>query len=214
MMPSMIKISSNFLQVYFYDRVKRFPRARFLFAFSEHGAASDDDSGSGYLLFSNAKSFSDHGNALSLASLRIYLQGIARRSFQTLALINSCYGGGFLDKAFGTELTEINRPGAHGITAGAADELVYSVPEVGPCSVFFETLLAGIEGGRADAFPVIEDKDGTPISRGDGIVTYNEVVADLKSSIGYKRLNGKPVQEPLDGSIEPRERMGAVPFSF
>lgn len=198
---------SYFINVYFYDRVKKFPKSRFLFAYSGHGISSDDTEGPSFILLSNANDWNDRINALNLRHLRSSLQDIARRSYQTLVLLNACFGGSMLDFSFSNDIPrQVDRPGAHAITAGRARELVYSLSEIGPGSIFFETLISGVETGRADAFPFIGDK------RGDGVVTFEEFLADLKQSISELK-NGK-LQSPLAGSIEPRARMGGGAFFF
>ena len=164
-----------FLRDYFPNRLEKFPRSRFLFAFSGHGITDGDRS---YLLTSDSRSFQDTVNAIGIAELRTKLGTTLDKAHQSLVLINSCYGGGFLTQTpFGeTDYLPTGR-GAHAITAGRANERVYADYTLGKGSVFFEILLAGLRG-RADSLPT---RAGG--INGDGLITVNELATFLKHEI-------------------------------
>jgi hypothetical protein len=142
---------SYFLQQYFSSRVAKFPKSRFLFAYSGHGFSDQNES---YILRSSTTSIEDKGSAINLRQVRALVDKVVRSGYQVLVLLNSCYAGAFLtDTSFGGRYLP-KHPGAHAITAGAASERAWSERKIGPGSVFFETLLAGL-GGRLIDFPMV-----------------------------------------------------------
>jgi hypothetical protein len=164
-----------FLRDYFPNRLEKSPRSRFLFAFSGHGITDGDRS---YLLKSDPRSFQDTVNAIGIAELRTKLGTTLDKAHQSLVLINSFYGGGFLTQTpFGeTDYLPTGR-GAHAITAGRANERVYADYNLGKGSVFFEILLSGLRG-KADSLPT----RATGMN-GDGLITVNELATYLKHEI-------------------------------
>src|SRR5262245_15522618 len=94
-----------FLQDYFPDRLRKFPKSRFLFAYSGHGMVEGSkDYPTGYLLKSTAKDFNDKINGINMAIVRVYIDQIIEAGYQTLVLINACYSGAFLNRRpFGQE---------------------------------------------------------------------------------------------------------------
>jgi TPR repeat protein len=169
-----------FLQSYFPERLKKFPRSRFLFAYSGHGI---QDGSRGYLLQANATSFEDKANSISLKVLRTLYDEIVDSAYQSLALINACHSGDFTKRPFGARRQLLPKePGAHVITAGGSRERAWHDPIVGAGSIFFEKFFAGLEG-RADSQPI--QPDG---SRGDGIITvpelYDYLVAEVELATG------------------------------
>jgi hypothetical protein len=186
---------SYFLQDYFSHRVAKFPKSRFLFAYSGHGFLSGDDS---YLLRSSAISFEDKGSAIDLRQLRSLVDEVVRSGYQVLVLLNSCYAGAFLtNTSFGGRYLP-KHPGAHAITAGAANERTWSDSRIGPGSVFFETLLAGL-GGAADRIP-----DG-----GDGIITATELYAYLRQEV---QISTDQRQCPQLGDLSAKQSEGEFFF--
>ena len=166
-----------FLTQYFPRRLAQVRHPLFLFAYSGHGITAPN--GRGYILTSEAVSLDDHfTGAISLASLRSAFQEIVDAGYQTLALINACYGVDFhrLSLAFGPSTAPLpTREGAHAITAGGAGELTWQDPSfgdgIGPKgSIFFEAALAALDG-RADALPR------------DGIITVGELETYLHTTV-------------------------------
>ncbi len=186
---------SYFLQNYFPARLRAFPKSRFLLAYSGHGITAGDE---GYLLRSSATSFTDKNAAINLSVVRSWFDQIVRNGYQSLVLLNSCYGGAFLlANSFGGRYLP-KHPGAHAITAGAAEERTWSDLRVGPGSVFFESVLAGL-GGAADRFP-----DG-----GDGVVTASELYAYLRQQV---QISTDQRQSPQLGDLSARQSEGEFFF--
>ena len=75
--------------------------------------------------------------------------------------------------------------GNRGLQERSSGQLSFQVPSVGPGSVFFEKIFAGLDGA-ADKFPQ------------DGVVTFDELAAYLRSEIPLA-TNG--IQVPVVGDI-------------
>jgi len=160
---------SYFLGEYFPRREEKFPKSRFLLAYSGHGFHEKERD---YLLGSSATSFSDTRSAIELSSLRKLTDSVVRSGYQVLVLLNSCYAGAFLTTtSFGGQYLP-SHPGAHAITAGAAQEPTWNDSRIGPGSVFFEKVLEGL-GGAADRLP----------DSADGIITTSELYAYLRQEV-------------------------------
>ena len=186
---------SYFLKNYFPKRLSAFPKSRFLFAYSGHGLTDGEE---GYLLRSSATSFMDKNSVIDLRSVRSWFDETARAGYQSLVLLNSCYGGAFLvNRSFGGRYLP-KHPGAHAITAGAADERTWSDSRIGPGSVFFESVFSGL-GGAADRFP-----DG-----GDGVVTASELYAYLRQQV---QISTDQRQSPQLGDLSVRQSEGEFFF--
>lgn len=157
-----------FLKVYFPKRLRAFPKSRFLFAYSGHGM---NEGFNGYLLKTTARNLKDKDNTISLQVLRVLVDEIVKSGHHILILINACYSGSFLERiAFGKPKPTIQmEPGAHAITAGGTGERTFSIPNIGSGSVFFEKLLAALDG-KADY-------------TNDGVVTVYELYTYLKEEI-------------------------------
>jgi TPR repeat protein len=156
-----------FLQSYFPERLKKFPKSRFLFAFSGHGMT---DGAVGYILKNTARNLADKSNGINLNVVRVYIDEVIRSGHHVLVLLNACYCGAFLQRPFGDERRFLPRyPGAHAITAGGTGERTWHIPKIGPGSVFFEKVLAGLDG-KAD-------------SSRDGIIGVYELYAYLRTEI-------------------------------
>jgi len=178
-----------FLEVYFPDRLKASPRSRFLFAYSGHGIT---DNTRGFILLSSARNMEDKENSLNLKIIRDLMESVVDAGHQVLVLLNACYGGTFLSRSFGPTTYVPRGPGAHAITAGGSKEVTWHNPTLGPGSVFFEKVFAGLSG-LADSSPI--NRDG---SRGDGIVTVDELASYLKQEI---RIFSDQRQNPMAGDI-------------
>jgi TPR repeat protein len=190
-----------FLQGYFPERLRRFRKSRFLFAYSGHGM---NEGGKGYLLLNTARNLSDKQNSLNLSYLRILINEVVDSGHHVLVLLNSCYGGVFLKRPFGGPKKFIPRnPGAHAITAGGSSERVWHDPEIGNGSIFFEKLFAGLDG-PADISP--KHTDG---STGDGVITVEELATYLTLEI---KIFTDQNQNPQPGDISRNRSLGSFFF--
>jgi len=201
-----------FLQNYFPDRLKKSPKSRFLFAYSGHGISEGSkENPTGYLLKSTARNFEDKLNSINMSVLRVYLQQVIDAGYQTLALINACHSGAFLNRLpFGNPgqpnaggVYIPREPGAHAITAGGSNQLTWHLPALGKGSVFFEKLLAGL-GGQADLFPVYPDGH-----RGDGVITVDEIATYLREEVS---LATNHMQVPLPADLALNRSIGGFFF--
>lgn len=185
-----------FLQSYFPERLKKFPKSRFLFAYSGHGMT---DSTKGYLLKSSARSLTDKQNAVNLEVVRIFVDEVVESGHHVLVLINACYSGAFLKRGIpfgGSRQLIPQNPGAHAITAGGTGELTWHLPQVGQGSVFFEKLFAGLDG-RADMSPE------------DGVVNTYELFTYLKGEV---QIFTDQEQNPRIGDISKHGSKGEFFF--
>ncbi len=185
-----------FLQTYFKKRVQSYPQSRFLFTYSGHGNLDGED---GYLVQSKAKSLRDMDNSIGVDILRPLIKRVMDKTHHTLVLLNACHAGSFLSYSYGNKQYLPRKRGAHAITAGGTNELTYSLPSVGPGSVFFEVFLDGVRGA-ADSIPV----------NGDGIVTFNEL-------FGYIHNQTTQVissQIPRQGDLRPGKDTSEGSFFF
>jgi hypothetical protein len=175
-----------FLQAYFADRLKKFPKSRFIFAYSGHGMTENN---TGYLLKSTARDLHDRRRAIKVDVLKDYIDEVVATGHHVLVLLNSCYSGTFLRRSFGNNRLFPQYPGAHAITAGGSNEPAWHDGKLGPGSVFYEKVLAGLEGWADRAVG-----DNKP----DGIITAHELGSYLIDEI---RLFTKQDQNPQMGDI-------------
>jgi hypothetical protein len=89
---------SFFLKDYFPERLKNFPKSRFLFAYSGHGM---NEGKRGYLLKSTARTLSDKRYSIPLKVVRNLFDEDVDNGHHVLALINACYSGAFIKRSFG-----------------------------------------------------------------------------------------------------------------
>ena len=134
-------------------------KVRFLFAFSGHGVPmamagqalpqSDYRPSVGLALW-NAADDRDLQNIYGLNELRPLFTDLAKNTFHFLALINACWGGDVFGLAMsGGDVNDTSSRSSFGITAGPADGNVISVGK-GHGSLFFDTVIDGVETGEAD----------------------------------------------------------------
>jgi TPR repeat protein len=187
-----------FLQTYFPDRLAHFPHSRFLFAFSGHGYADGtSDTARGFLLTSPAASKTDPINRIDLSILRTFLDPDIDSAEKALVLINACQSGAFLGrKSFGPNPLGPGDRGAHAIMASRTSQQSLSLGAVGPGSVFFEKVFAGLDGAA----------DNSPR---DGVVTYHELDTYLRSEIPYATGGN---QIPMEGDISRNGSVGEFFF--
>jgi uncharacterized protein len=187
-----------FLQNYFPDRLARSPHSRFLFAYSGHGYAGGAGAGErGFVLTSPATSKTDPVNRIDLSVLRTLLDPVIDSAEKVLVLVNACQSGAFLGrKPFGPNPLGPGDRGAHAIMASRSNQNSLQLDRVGPGSVFFEKIFAGLDG-VADNAPR------------DGVVTYHELDTYLHSEIPYA-TDG--TQIPMEGDISRNGSVGEFFF--
>ena len=187
-----------FLQNYFPEKLANSPHSRFLFAYSGHGyAVGSGDTARGSLLTSSAISKTDPINRIDLDVLRTFLVPDIDAAEKVLVLINACQSGAFLGrKAFGANPLGPGDRGAHAIMASRTNQQSLQVNNVGPGSVFFEKIFAGLEGAA----------DNAPR---DGVVTYHELDTYLRSEIPYATGGN---QTPMEGDISRNGSIGEFFF--
>ncbi len=182
---------SFFLQKYFPRRLQKFPKSRFLFAYSGHGISIN---GRGYILTSDADNFTDFFNGIPMATLRVMFQQAVDSGHHVLALINACYSGDFIRRSFGEERRFVPRyPGAHAITAGGTKEKTWHDAVVGTGSLFFEKFFAGLDGRIGK----------------DGIVTVDELAAYLRREV---QISTDQTQNPLPSDLSQHGSLGGFFF--
>lgn len=190
-----------FLQSYFPGRLKKFPQSRFLFAYSGHGMT---EGARGYVLKNTARHLSDKANSINLSLLRVLLGEVIMSGHHVLALINSCYSGAFTGRvSFGqTNYQQTNfipkYKGAHAITAGGSSERTIADSRVGPGSIFFEKVFAGLDG-RADLFT-------------DGLVTSHELAAFLRNEVQIYSAYSGMEHHPQFGDLSMHSSKGEFFF--
>ncbi len=189
-----------FLQTYFPRRLEKFPRSRFLFAYSGHGMS---DEATGYLLKHTARSLGDKDNSISLKIVRVLFDEVVEKGHHVLGLINACYSGNFVKRSFGGRQYLPEHAGAHVITAGGSGELTWHDPEIGSGSIFFEKLFAGLDG-RADLFPKRDDGRS-----GDGMIVVDELATYLRQEI---QIFTDQRQNPQAGDISKHGSRGSFFF--
>lgn len=149
-----------FLRTYAYERAAFYRgKVRFLFAFSGHGVPLPTVSNSADVMhvtpsvglaLASAADDRDLKNIYGLNELRPLFADLAKNVFHFLALINACYGGDIFGLALGGgDPNDFESPSSFGITAGPADDKVISLGS-GHGSLFFDTLITGVESGDAD----------------------------------------------------------------
>jgi TPR repeat protein len=187
-----------FLESYFPEQLKKSPHSRFLFAYSGHGyAESLDESARGFVLTSPATTKTDPINRIDLSTIRGFLTPDVDAAEKLLVLVNACQSGAFLGrKAYGANPLGPGDRGAYAIMASRTSQQSLSLSSVGPGSVFFEKVFAGLSG--------IADK-----SPNDGVVTYHELDTYLHSEIPYA-TNG--AQMPMEGDISKDGSIGEFFF--
>jgi formylglycine-generating enzyme required for sulfatase activity len=180
-----------FVEHYFPARLQKFPRSRFLFAYSGHGTTVNNK---GYILTAEAHDFADTLNSIPMATLRVMFQEVVDSGFHVLALINACYSGDFLRRAFGGDRHFIPKnPGAHAITAGGSNELTWHDGTIGSGSVFFEKLYAALDGRTGS----------------DGVVTVDDLAAYLRREV---QISTDQQQNPLPGDLSRDGSLGGFFF--
>ncbi|BFU95903.1 MAG: hypothetical protein NTNFB02_26250 [Nitrospira sp.] len=183
-----------FLQSYFPQRLKNFPKSRFLFVYSGHGFNEGQRS---YLVESNARNLRDREHSINLGHVKEWIDEVVDAGHHVLVLLNACYSGAFLKRGFGEGSHYVPKyAGAHAITAGGTKEQAWHDPSIGDGSIFFEKLFAGLEG-RADTLPR------------DGVVTVDEIATYLKYEV---TISTDQTQNPQFGDISKNGSLGGFFF--
>lgn len=163
-----------FFSVYFPEQLGKYPKPRFLFAYSGHGF---EDGLFSYILKRGAKSLDDKRQSINLGVLRELIMDTVKESFYTLILINSCNSGAFHIHPYSNLKMGVPKlGGAHAITASGTQQKAWHLGSEGSGSVFFEKLFKALEKRRADKYP---DPDG------DGLITIDELAIYLKSQVRF-----------------------------
>jgi hypothetical protein len=186
-----------FLQGYLPDRLKSYPNSRLLVAYSGHGFTFGTSS---FALSSLATNLKDRFHSLNLFNLRNFIEIDRPLAQHTLALLNTCNSGAFLDRPYGENKFDLYGTGAHAITAGTVDQLVWSYPKVGTGSLLFEKLFAALDG-RANK----TNKEG----QNTGLVTVGELFRYLSDQIAETT---KKKQTPKWGDLDPDGSKGSFYF--
>jgi TPR repeat protein len=187
-----------FLETYFPAQLKASPHSRFLFAYTGHGYAEESNGlETGFLLKNTASGLRDPDNRIDLPGLRRMLNPDITAAEKALVLINSCQSGSFFSgKSFGYNPLAPGERGAHAILASRSNQQSFQLTQVGPGSVFFEKVFAGLSGS-ADTSPA------------DGVVTYHELYNYLRSQVGQATQGN---QVPVDGDLLPSGSIGEFFF--
>ncbi|WP_433971876.1 GH25 family lysozyme [Tunturiibacter lichenicola] len=200
---------SYFLSKYVVTEANAFEgRARVLFAFSGHGVP--DGAGSA-LALSSAQTTSDVRGLYRLRALQGDLQTAAAASWQTLGLIDACYGGDIFGVGFvGGNPNDYHDKGAYVITAGSKGSLTWTIDKGG--SVFFQALIDGIENGTANSFPVqVVDPNnpkslinyGGVVTQGQAFAEATRVILDVQAGVIKAEVNPAALSPPWEGSVMP-----------
>ena len=183
-----------FLQGYLPDRLQQFPHSRLLIAYSGHGFTYGSSS---YALSSAALNLKDRYHSLNLFNLRHSIEVDRPYAEHTLAILNTCNGGAFLNRPFGAGDNDIYEKSAQAITAGTLDQLAWSYPAVGSGSIFFEKVFAALEG-RANKFFATPNSPPNLVTTGE---LFSYVSEQVKSTTGN-------TQTPMLGDLDPNGSIG------
>ena len=154
-----------FLETYFPAQLEKYPRSRFLFAYTGHGMT---EGRYGYLLTSNATSLTDKTHSIDMSVLREYSNHTIDEAYQSLFLINACHSGAFSGKSSeGVWSMILNRPGAHAIMSSGRQDNSFG-NENG--SFFYQKLIDGLNGA-AD-----------PTKK--GVITVSDLGSYLQTAVG------------------------------
>jgi lysozyme len=180
---------------------------RVVFAYTGHGAGGSRPGAPGSLVLGSAFSGSDPAGTMKLKEVQALLSSLADSSFHLLALIGSCYSGGIFNGIVsdGNNLFFPRAPGAHALSATAADDLAYGLNDQSG-SLFFDSLINGVNSGWADPVyaGLASSESGGTYMRGGGIARLSNVAAWISGRLDTERnpVTGKPFPQIKIGSIE------------
>ena len=209
---------SYFLNNYLLARTSLYnKKSRVLIAYSGHGVPHRGAFPPA-LVLANATSIVDVANSYSLSLIRTSVENLADANFHVVALLNACNGGTVFSYALGGgQPSDSYSPGTYALTAGADDQLVYSLGTAQDGSIFFDEIIKGIKSGAADPnYPTIVV--GSSIQKG-GVVRLGALSNYLDAEIEIlNRRNppgqGQPYSPPWIGPLEPSPRRARGGFFF
>jgi GH25 family lysozyme M1 (1,4-beta-N-acetylmuramidase) len=166
---------------------------RIVVAISAHGAPKTIVPGGGIYLY-NAEKEDDTTNIFRLGSLSEQIGAVTGSSsaFQILLLLNSCYGGslGSEFEPSGAPVLAVEKYGAHALTAGDVDNLVYSEADPVNGSILFSRLIddvshraSTVDSGSADLLTI--GVNGTISQSGVGVVRLLPLWLSLNDHLSH-----------------------------
>lgn len=192
-----------FFQAYIPSVAQSFSKSRVLFAYSGHGVPLTSPNTKGFLVLRDATDANDRAHLLSLGILKAYLSELAPQTYHFLALINACYGGDMFGLVqAGENIWDTAKPGGSALTAGTPDELVYSLGSKTDGSLFFDTLIRGIEVGDAASTFRTSDASGKVTVQKRDVVRLGDLWRYLFDTIDVvEQQSGKEYTKPWQGSV-------------
>jgi len=205
-----------FLSSYLIENARRHPKSRVLITYSGHGVGSSAVGSKGSLLLSQARNDRDTAHMISMGVFKQYLAELAPQNFQLLALINACFGGDvFSESPAGGNIYVSGGQSARALTAGAADELVYSLGGASQGSIFFDSLIETVKSGEGEAASRISDAQGQSKLIRRGIILLGELLSQMTSNVEYINSSmGKQYAVPWEGSVMPPPLVAKAGFFF
>ncbi|PDS27421.1 hypothetical protein CO650_31880 [Rhizobium phaseoli] len=189
---------------------------QFLFAYTGHGFPSQNHGESSQLALYGISGFDDYERSLGLGTLAQWLRDLASVNFSSVALINACYGGDIFGISYGGANPDApGKPGGWALTAGARDELVWSLGTKGTGSIFYDLLIDGIRSGKADPLygQKIVDKYGQIVRR-EALVRLGQLNGFLTAEIEGLGNNPKTQQPYSFPNIGVLQNQGGAQGGF
>jgi GH25 family lysozyme M1 (1,4-beta-N-acetylmuramidase) len=188
-------------------------RSRFLFAYDGHGARSLDPSLAGGLALSSILGDGDidPNNSFSLEELALKLKTLATFSYQSLALLGSCYSGGalFPERSPNSSTTYSLSPGAHVVAAAGPDELAISYPD-GHGTVFFDAIIRAVRQYKQPDHTSIIDTSTETVVKNNAIVRLGDVVNAINEAL--EEVPSRPYPQLGISEMAPRKNFGGAFF--
>ncbi|MBB3386856.1 MULTISPECIES: GH25 family lysozyme [unclassified Rhizobium] len=182
---------------------------QFLFAYSGHGFPSQNTGESAQLALFGISGFDDYDHSLGLGILAQWLRDLSSTNFSSVALINACYGGDIFGTSYGGANPDApGKPGGWALTAGAADDLVWSSGKSNAGSIFYDLMIDGIKTGKADPFygQKVVDREAHVV-RQESLVRLGQLNGYLTGEIENLGMNPKtsrPYSYPNIGVLQNR----------
>ena len=192
--------------------------ARLLIAHTGHGAPGPSAGVPGGIVLSHASGARDYANVYALNDLAPKLRNLARKSYQFLALLGSCYSGGIFT---GQTMSASNdwypgAPGGHAVSSTPHDDMAYGLGGSNG-SIFFDALIDGVRTGHADTLYAgwSAGVDGDLHLIGGGIVRLGALAGYVSGKIdalGKNPRTDRPFPQILLGSVLDGDHNGAFFF--
>lgn len=189
---------------------------QFLFAYSGHGFQSPNRGESAQLALFGISGFDDYDHSLGLGTLAQWLRDLGSANFSSIALINACYGGDIFGTSYGGANPDApGKPGGWALTAGAADDLVWSSGKAAAGSIFYDLMIDGIRTGKADPFygQQIVNKEAQVIRR-ESLVRLGQLNGYLTGQIENLGINPKTQQPYSYPNIGVLQNQGGAQGGF